>query len=88
MIIYESYKFKKKIMQNLYMMAALIREDQLNKMAVEFIKGLINVEQAMENYNVADAQTLIERVNRLKEETKRQSQKNQSVNVDLSVLAA
>ena len=75
-------------MQHLFMMATIIRENQLKKMAKEIIAGLITVEQAMVDYNVSSGETVINRVEILKEEIKRQVSKVQSENVDLGVLAA
>lgn len=75
-------------MQNLYMMATMVREDQLRKMAIEINSGTITIEQAMENYNVSEAQYVKDRVRLFKEEIRRQSERNHSERVDLSVLAA
>ena len=74
-------------MQNLYMMTALIREQQMRKMAIEIIQGLINMEDAMQHYNVATREAVISRVEALKAE-KQPYEKHQPEEVGLSVLAA
>lgn len=75
-------------MQNLYMMATLVREQQMRKMAIEIITGKINVEQAMAQYNVSANEAVIFRVEALKDEHKRATAKNQSEAIDFNVMAA
>ncbi len=75
-------------MQNLYMMATLVREQQMRKMAIEIITGKISVEQAMAQYNVSANEAVIFRVEAMKEEIKRAAVKNQSDVIDFNVVAA
>lgn len=75
-------------MQNLYMMAMLVREQQMRKMAIEIINGKISIEQAMTQYNVSTNEAVILRVEALKSENKRATAKNQSVITDFKVMAA
>ncbi|MGI4022080.1 MAG: hypothetical protein ACRYFA_11275 [Janthinobacterium lividum] len=75
-------------MQNLYMMATLIREQQMQKMAIEIITKKISVEQAMVQYNVSTKEAVITRVEALKEGSKHTSAKNQSETIDFNVIAA
>jgi nitrogen fixation protein FixH len=75
-------------MQHLFMMATMIRENQLRKMAKEIMAGLISVEQAMVNYNVSSKEAVINRVESLKGQIKRQTPEVQSETVNLDVMAA
>lgn len=75
-------------MQNLHMMATLIREQQMRKMAIEIITGKITIEQAMVQYNVTTNEAVILRVEALKAENKRAAVKNQSEGIDFNVMAA
>ncbi len=75
-------------MQNLHMMATLIREQQMQKMATEINKGLLNIEEAMVHYNVSTKEAVLIRVENLKEDIKRKAANNQAEAVNLNVLAA
>ncbi len=75
-------------MQNLYMMATLVREQQMRKMAIEINQGSINIEQAMTQYNVSTREAVMERLENLKAENKRQSVRDQSESIDLNIMAA
>jgi len=75
-------------MQNLYMMATLVREQQMRKMAIEINQGSINIEQAMTQYNVSTREAVMERLENLKAENKRQSVSGQSESIDLNIMAA
>lgn len=75
-------------MQNLHMMATLIREQQMQKMAIEINKGLLNIEEAMVQYNVSTKEAVLIRVENLKEDIKHKTANNQPETVNLNVLAA
>jgi len=75
-------------MQNLHMMATLVREQQMQKMAIEINKGLLNIEEAMVQYNVSTKEAVLIRVENLKEDTKHKAANNQPETVNLNVLAA
>ncbi len=75
-------------MQNLYMMATLVREQQMRKMAIEINQGSINIEQAMIQYNVSTREAVMERLENLKAENKQQSVSGQSESIDLNIMAA
>jgi nitrogen fixation protein FixH len=75
-------------MQNLHMMATLIREQQMQKMAIEINKGLLNIEEAMVQYNVSTKEAVLIRVENLKEDIKHKAANNQPETVNLNVLAA
>jgi len=75
-------------MQNLHMMATLIREQQMQKMAIEINKGLLNIEEAMVQYNVSTKEAVLIRVENLKEDIKYKAANNQPETVNLNVLAA
>ncbi len=75
-------------MQNLYMMAALVREQQMRKMAIEIIRGNINIEQAMVRYNVSTKEHVIARVEALKQENRRKAESHQQDNFPAGILAA
>lgn len=75
-------------MQNLHMMATLIREQQMQKMAIEINKGLLNIEEAMVQYNVSTKEAVLIRVENLKEDIKHKAANNQPGTVNLNVLAA
>lgn len=75
-------------MQNLYTAATLIREQQMRKMATEINKGLINVEQAMDVYNVSTREHVIARIEALKQENRRKDEKQQPDNFPANILVA
>jgi uncharacterized protein YccT (UPF0319 family) len=57
-------------MQNLYMMATLVREQQMQEMAIKINQGNISVEQAMIAYNVSTQEAVVTRVEALKKQNK------------------
>lgn len=65
-------------MQNLYMMATLTRENQMKKMVKELNAGLISIEQAMVKYNVATREAVIDRVEKFKQESRREEIKKRA----------
>lgn len=75
-------------MQNLFMMAVLVRENQMKNMAKEIVSGLISIEQAMIDYNVASKKNVLARVERLNEELEYQALMKQAEVVDYKVIAA
>jgi hypothetical protein len=75
-------------MQHLYMMAALIRENQMKRMAKEINAGLISIEQAMTTYGVFSKEAVIRRVEMLNQEIERHAEKNQWEVLDLKAVAA
>lgn len=75
-------------MQNLYMMAAQIREQEMRKMAIQITKGLLNIEQAMQQYNVATKEAVLKRVENFKRESNPSAAKKQSDFMDVNVQAA
>jgi hypothetical protein len=74
-------------MQHLYMMAALIRENQMKRMAKEINAGLISIEQAMTTYGVFSKEAVIRQVEMLNQEIERQAEKNQWEVLDLKAVA-
>lgn len=75
-------------MQNLYMMAALVREQQMQKMAIEITQQLLSVEQAMIKYNVSTEEGVINCVENLKSKNERPTAKNQRGYINLKAQAA
>lgn len=75
-------------MQNLYMIATLFREQQMRKMAIEIKQGLLNIEQAMDQYNVLSKEAVLVRIENLNAEIERLASRNQSESIDLNILAA
>lgn len=75
-------------MQNLYMMATLIKEQQMRKMAIEINQKLLTVEQAMIEYNVSTKEAVLNQVENLKRENKRPAASNQRESINLNTQAA
>ncbi len=75
-------------MQNLYMMATLVKEQQMRKMAIEINQKLLTVEQAMIEYNVSTKEAVLDRVENLKRENKRPAARNQHEPINLNTQAA
>ncbi len=75
-------------MQNLYMMATLVREQQMRKMAIEITKGLISAEQAMLAYNVSTREAVTARVEALKKENQRKAAREREDNYPFQISAA
>ncbi len=75
-------------MQNLYMMATLVREQQMRKMAIEINQKLLTVEQAMIEYNVSAKEAVLNRVENLKRENKRPAARNRHESINLNTQAA
>ncbi len=75
-------------MQNLYMMAALIKEQQLRKMAVEINQKLLSIEQAMIEYNISTREAVLDQLENLKRENKHQATGNQHEAINLNTQAA
>jgi len=65
-------------MQYLYMMATQVRENQMKKMVKELNAGLVSIEQAMVKYNVATREAVVERVEKFKQENRRQEIKKRA----------
>lgn len=65
-------------MQNLYMMATLMRENQMKKMVKEINAGLVSIEQAMVKYNVATREAVVERIEKFKQEKRREEIKKRA----------
>ncbi len=65
-------------MQNLYMMATLMRENQMKKMVKEINAGLVSIEQAMAKYNVATREAVVDRVEKFKQEKRREEIKKRA----------
>ncbi|RYE34611.1 MAG: hypothetical protein EOP42_07225 [Sphingobacteriaceae bacterium] len=75
-------------MQYLYMMAAQIREQEMRKMAIQITQGLLNVDDAMLQYNVATKDAVLKRVENFKRESNLSAAKKQSDFMDINVQAA
>ncbi|MGI4728315.1 MAG: hypothetical protein ACRYGB_07065 [Janthinobacterium lividum] len=75
-------------MQNLYMMATQIREQEMQKMAMQITSGSLSIEQAMLHYNVATKEAVLQRLETLKSGSNRFAEKNQSEFIDMNVQAA
>lgn len=75
-------------MQNLYMMAVLIREQQLAEMANQITIGFMSIEQAMSNYNVTTKEAVVEKIEILKRKNQHAAAKNHSDTLNLNVQAA
>lgn len=75
-------------MQNLYMMATLIREQQMRKMAIEINQEIMTIEQAMIAYNVATKEAVLNRLENLNKENKRPAANHQQESISLKAQAA
>lgn len=75
-------------MQSLYMMATLVREQQMLKMAKEIVRGLISIDEAMVQYNVTSREAVAQRVENLKKEIKGRTSREQSGSINLNIQAA
>lgn len=75
-------------MQNLYMVATLIKEQQMRKMAIEINQKLLTVEQAMIEYNVSTKEAVLDRLENLKRENKCPAARNQHGSINLNTQAA
>ncbi len=75
-------------MQNLYMMAVQIREQEMQKMASQITQGLLTVNQAMLQYNVAAKETVLKRVDDFKRQNNPAAAKRQPDFTDVNVQAA
>ena len=75
-------------MQNLYMMATLIRTQEMQKMAIEINAGLLNIEQAMVRYNVSTKEAVLTQIENLKSVNKRPAASRQRESIDLNAQAA
>lgn len=70
------------------MMATLIREQQMLKMAIEITKGNISVEQAMLAYNVSTEKAVMAKVESLKKENQRKAAREREDNYPFQISAA
>ena len=75
-------------MQNLYMMAMLVREQQMKEMAIQINKGNISIEQAMLTYNVSTKEAVMARVEALKKENKRKAARERDDSYPFQISAA
>ena len=74
-------------MQNLYMMAVQIREQEMRKMAIQITKGLLSIEQAMLNYNVSTEEAVLKCVKDFKRQNTK-SKKSGSKFTNMNIQAA
>lgn len=75
-------------MQNLYMAATFIREQQMLEMAVKINKGELSIEEAMLAYNVSTKEAIVERLENLKTMQKRGTATQIAASADMGFLAA